>query len=846
MTCFKAAARAASAALCLCFAARADVLTQGVASVRQPAVGAAIDDTPAALSENPGGLGFVTSLSLDYLRQQAFADRGGSGDALFAAGALGPLVLGGGIDWQRPDSCFSCDRVRRISLGVALRFGVASLGVVRHSFSSDTASIDHLASWDVGLTIRPERFLSLSFSALDVDEPRIPGFTVQRRYVAGLGLRPFGEAVTLGADVAFLVCGDGPGDSPLGPCGAKNPGVRFTADVLFARGVHVIGEATRNAQLERWSGQVGLAFDFGHAGVRYAQAISHLAGGQGNLKVHLSAEELPGIRAGSHAALVKLDEALGDKGPGLVGSLLGGVRHDPHAATLAALHKLANDPSVKAVVLKSSGLPGSMGKAEELRRSITTLRTSGKKVLFFLESGGDLEYYVASAADRIYAAPQSVLAINGFSATALFAASGLQKLGVKAEFVRVGAYKNFPDTFTRESMSAEQHEVEDALLDDVYGRFVHEVAARRSLPEEKLKALLDRGLLRPKEALEAGLLDGLVYPDQLEEEVGKALGGPVALREVAVPGGAEHEVRWGGKPRIALIRVEGNIAQGETRSDPFGAVQMVGSATVVRQIRKAADDPAVKAIVVRIDSPGGDGNASDLIWRELDRVRKEKRKPVVASMGDVAASGGYYVAVAADEIFAEPLTITGSIGVFVPKFSAVELYEKLGLRFETVKRGKSADLFGTSRPLAEDEKQMLQEWVNEFYEAFLDRVARGRGLTRDQVDAVARGRVWTGRRALEKKLVDQLGGLEEALASAKARAGLSQADVEVVDAGSPASIGLSQLAGASLGVEEKLDAAFSLLAGLPSRDAVRVLRALQLIGDPGTLRAVLPYSIELH
>src|SRR5204863_1651185 len=283
----------------------------------------------------------------------------------------------------------------------------------------------------------------------------------------------------------------------------------------------------------------------------------------------------------------------------------------------------------------TGGMPLGLARAEELRAAIEDLKASGKKVLFYLESAGDLEYSVALSADRIYTAPQAVLLVNGFAATALFAAAGLDKLGVKAEFFRVGAYKNAPDLFTRTGMSREQREVESSLLDDLYGRYVKRISDARHLEVSKVKSLLDEGILKPGEAVQAGLIDGLVYPDQLEEEAGKLLGQTVTLRKVGTGTPSRRELRWGNRPRIAVVRVVGDIVRGEGGRDPFGAVRIAGSDTIVRRIRQAADDPRIAAIVVRIDSPGGDGTASDLIWRELTRARKEKGKPVIASMATV-------------------------------------------------------------------------------------------------------------------------------------------------------------------------------------------------------------------
>ncbi|TMA20690.1 MAG: signal peptide peptidase SppA, partial [Deltaproteobacteria bacterium] len=399
---------------------------------------------------------------------------------------------------------------------------------------------------------------------------------------------------------------------------------------------------------------------------------------------------------------------------------------------------------------------------------------------------------------------------------------------------RVGAYKNAPDLFTRSGMSGEQREVESSLLDDLYGRYVRRISDARHLDERKVKSLLDEGILKPGEAVQAGLIDGLVYPDQLEEEAGKVLGANVTLKKIGTDQPAERDLRWGRRRRIAVVRVEGNIARGEGGRDPFGAVRVAGSDAIVRRIRRAADDASVAAIVVRIDSPGGDGTASDLIWRELVRARKEKKKPVIASMGDVAASGGYYVAAGADAIFAGPATITGSIGVFVGHFDASELFGKLGLNLVTIKRGESADLFHPQRSLTDHERKTLQAWVDDFYELFVTRVAEARGLTSADVHRVAQGRIWTGSQALERRLVDRLGGLEEALAEARRRAGFA-ADEEVeVDDEEAVSVDLTSFAGATA------------LEAVPFGFGPRALRALSLLGDADTLRAALPFDLEVR
>jgi protease-4 len=646
-----------------------------------------------------------------------------------------------------------------------------------------------------------------------------------------VGIRPLGEILDLAADLRWTECTN----SPTAICGLSHEDWFVTAQARLFRGVTLIGQLGFLNGSATTTGLIGLQLDLAHLGVAYAPAFG---GGDArdNVRIRASTERWPSAAVPVlHAVEIDLKRALARPQPGLANLVFGGTTRDPLQLTLEALRRLSRDSSVSAVVFRTGGLPLGLARAGELRAGIENLKASGKKVLFYLESGGDLEYSVALPADRIYAAPQAVLLVNGFSATALFAAAGLDKLGVKAEFFRVGAYKNAPDLFTRSGMSGEQREVETSILDDVYGRYVRRIAEARHLDEAKVRALLDEGILKPREAVQAGLIDGLVYPDQLEEEAGKVVGGKAHLRKISVERPDERDLRWGGRPKIGVVRVTGDIVRGEGARDPFGAVEVAGSDAITRRIRGLADDPGVAAIVVRIDSPGGDGNASDLIWRELVRAREEKKKPVIASMGDVAASGGYYVAAGADEIFAGPATLTGSIGVFVGHFDASELFGKLGLNLVTLKRGASADLFNPNRGLDAAERKTLQAWVDDFYATFVDRVAEARNLSRDQVDAVARGRVWTGAQALDRKLVDRLGGFEDALAEAKRRSGLdADADVDLDDSYA-IDVGISDLAGGARSLDF-----------VPMNLGPRAVRALRLLGEPGTLRAALPFDLEVQ
>jgi protease-4 len=833
-------------------AARAQEIARPLnAGVEPPVRSLLLDDDATALAGNPASLAFAGKLQLDFVHESGTGGSALAGNGLYLAAGLSSLVLGTALEWTRPGA--SCSAAtpcgRRFSLGAGIKAGRLGLGATYHANSSrESADLDSLTSWDLGVVLRPTRFLALGFAALDVNAPSFAGTHLPRRYAASLGIRPFEELLSLTADAYVSDCGGTPAlFAAPGPraCGAGSPDLRFAADFAVVPGLRLIGQLAYGAQEQRTSGQVGLQFDWSHLGIRGSQEFRP-TGGRSAFKIRLTQQSQPSFRFGRRRAVeIDLDRALRRPSVSVIDLLLGGSSPpDPLALTLSTLRRLSRDPRIVAVVLRTSGLRVGMGTAEELRTGIGQLRSAGKKVLFYLESGGDLEYYVASSADRVFAAPQAVLLVNGFSATAIFAAAGLDKLGVRAEFFRVGAYKTAPDLFTRSESSSEQREVQEALLDDVYGRFTRAVVERRGVTEAKLKGLLDKGLLKPGEAVNEKLLDGLVYADQLGEEVGKLFGADkMDLEKIGVTPPDAKETRWGGRERIGVVRVEGEIVA-EGVGGAFGAIKLASAHRLARRIRALADDPAVSAIVVRIDSPGGDGNASDLLWRELIRARKEKGKPVIASLGDVAASGGYYVAVAADEIFAEPSTITGSIGVFIGHFDASALYGKLGIAFSTARRGASADLFSTARALTDKERAMLQDWVESFYAQFVARVAEGRRMTPASVDAIARGRVWSGSQAKDRGLIDALGGFTEAVARAKERAGLSR-DAEVVldDEGRP---GADLLDAALSGALARAIEESPIARALPQGEAARVVRALGALGEPGTVRARMPYDLELR
>ncbi len=439
-------------------------------------------------------------------------------------------------------------------------------------------------------------------------------------------------------------------------------------------------------------------------------------------------------------------------------------------AFVEALDRAARDGSVRGVVLRIGPSDAGWARLGELRAAIGRFRKTGKPVYAHLESGGNAEYYLASACDRIFAVPTGILDVSGLSSEVTFFAGTFEKLGVEAQFEGVGKYKNAPNQYTERGFTEPHREQMEALVGSLYEQYLAAIAAGRHKSRDEAQALVDGGPYDARQAVAAGLVDELVYADELEGRFKDASRLTVG-RYLRSDGPSAFDSR----PRLALVYVVGEIASGRSSRGGLGG-DVAGSDSVAAAIRKAREDEGVRALVVRIDSPGGSGVASDVIWRELRLTAA--RKPVVASMGDVAASGGYYVAMGADAIVAEPGTITGSIGVFGGKFSLRGLYDKLGLSKEIVSRGRNAALFTDYRPWSDEERAHVRGLMTAFYREFVSKVAERRGRSFEEIHAVAQGRVWSGSEAVERGLADRLGGLGEAVALAKERAHVA-ADQEV-------------------------------------------------------------------
>ncbi len=432
--------------------------------------------------------------------------------------------------------------------------------------------------------------------------------------------------------------------------------------------------------------------------------------------------------------------------------------------------KAKRDNRIQAILLRLGYLQCGWAKINEIRDLVLDFRKTGKKVYATIEEtiDADKEYYLASACDRIIFHPSGLMFLNGLGGHIPFFKKGLDSLGVVYEWERIEKYKTAMNQFTEKGFTPAHKEMMESLYGEIYSHYVNEVAEARGKSEEEIKALLDYGFFQGPKAKEAGLADDLLYEDELQDILqtnGRKISKISHERYLDIKPSSLGLFR--GK-KIALIYGTGTILTGE------GTYQMMGSTTVARWIRQARNDHSIEAVVFRVDSPGGSSVGSDVIWREVTLTKKEK--PIIVSMSDLAGSGGYWVAMSAHKIVAQPQTWTGSIGVYFGKPNLINLYEKLGVTSERLTFGDKADIFSTFREWTPEERQIIKTEIEWLYDQFLAKVAEGRNMTIEEVDRIAKGRVWTGSQALERGLVDELGGLSRALALAKELAGIPDAE----------------------------------------------------------------------
>lgn len=811
--------------------------TDGVSVPATPLAG---EHDARAVDSNPGGLALLRgpelAIALNLEDDRAATATAGSGLGMYAATSVGGALipkfgLGLGVEWLYPPrSQLTPDpgQPLRVSFGAAAAVGASTgIGVSWHHFLGEGA-VRGLDAFDVGLSTRWGSHLGLGGGVRDLSTGSVASARVQRRYQLEAVVRP------LGRDNATVAIGGRVGEAHGDIDGWGRAALRVvrglylvgTVESRAVRAVDISPQGSVERSLRDARVSLGIELSFGTFGVAaFASGARDTRGdrrglGGGFVATLSTAPPASVIPPTDHMERVELTGTLG-------------VRQV--TAIVVRLREIGRDASAKAVVATFDGIDAGWAALQELRNELIALRRRGKKVFAYMVSGTGRDYYVASAADKIYIDPAGGLRLVGMARHTFYFRGAFDRFGVMPQFERIGDYKSAPEQFTQTGPTPIAARMHEELVDSLWGQWLAEVAASRQLSQPELAALVDQGPYTSGDLTKLGkLVDAVAVPEQVARLIALELGNDYGI---GAPTRTRPE-RWR-LPAVAVIYVDGDITDGRSKTLPLIQQSLAGAETLVAALTAARSDPSIGAIVLRIDSPGGSAIASELLAREVFATRGVK--PIICSLANVAASGGYYLAAGCDAIFAEPMTVTGSIGVFYGKFDLSGLLAKLGVSVTTRKRGQRADIDSLYRPYSDEERAVLMTKLRYMYDRFVQAVARGRTLTTDAVDAVGRGHVYTGAQARALSLIDKFGGVGDAIDEAKRRMGLSlTAAVELRE--------LPKTADSVLGVIGKLagvSAQATLdLADLPAlRELFRGIGASWLVA-PDAAQARLPYDLE--
>jgi protease-4 len=729
------------------------------------------EDSAEALLLNPANLGYQPGGELRYTGVNCpNTQKTACGDAFDLAA---PLFWGFGtglrLDYVEPPAGlpfpFNGPNYTWITWGLGWKLGdTLAFGFSLERSYSTSSYLNGLFGITAGVTFRPNSRFAFAAVARDFNgpssQPLLPGGSpvLDPSYVAGLDFRPTGtRAVDVGLEVKWL---EGSNEVlPKAIASFDIPGLGR------ARGDIEVGHLP-NDERRAVVGTAGLELYLGHASVGGGIIAGNGLGSGSAVGEYVTASVSsyvnPGLPKLARAVWLRVEDTPGTRG---------------HVALLRRLWKISEAEDIKSLTLVLRADPASsFAHAEELADAIRVLRARGKKVMCSLEDGSSRALYVCANANRIVLSPGGTFRFAGLSTQYFYLARLLAKLGVKTDFVRVSPHKSAPEQFTNNEAGDVARADHEDLLRENEAIFTKDVAAGRHLTVEQVRSIADHGIALPEEARAANLVDQLVFDDEVERATQEMDGSPIAYERYGED--TKPAERFGAEDKVAVLYVEGDIVDGRSSHVPLVDMKLVGSYSIADTVRELRDDPHVKSVVLRIESPGGATTASDVMWRELSLLGK--KKPLVVSMGSVAASGGYYIASAGRVIFAEPLSVTGSIGVFFGKADVSGLLQKLGVNVETYKTSPHADVDSPFRGLTDEERTRAEGVIDHVYDTFLDRVATSRHMSHDAVDAVGKGRVWTGEEAFDRHLVDRLGGIREALEMARALGGLRE-DAPIVE-----------------------------------------------------------------
>ena len=764
----------AAASLAIGYAQASEPLPTRAERIPSPGRSVASDESSEALSLNPANIAFVPGAELRWTGVRCpDTAKVGCGHAFSASTpVLFGLSTGLRVDYVTPPGGpdgagfpYNGYDYTWITWGLGYRVSdKLSFGAtVQRSYSTNTYT-DGLFGLTAAVSYRPYTHFGFAAVVRDFNSPSPQGLpprgepVLDRSYVLAMAFRPTGtRAFELGVEGKYLETSDLV--VPRATAVIEIPGVgRARGDVEVShlendqrRGV--VGSAGLEISFSGVTAGGGALFG---SGLGNPQSIAEYA------TASIASYSTPGVPRTTRAVWIRNESTPGPRS---------------HVAMLRRLWQLADEKEVSVVTMVMRAEPvASFAHAEELADAFRLLRAKGKRVLCSWEDGGPKALFACASANRIVVNPAGGVRYSGIHTTYFYLARLLANLGIKAEFVRIGAHKAAPEQFMNEKASDVARADHEDFLRQTEAVFVRNLSIYRKIPEEQIRASTAKGPFTSGEARDAGFVDAFAFDDELERASQDLAGRKIAYEKLE-EGPKVHEY-FGSKNEVAILYVDGDIVDGRSQKIPLLDIKLTGSYTIAETVKKLKDDDQIKAVVLRVESPGGSSLAADVMWRELKLLGD--KKPLIVSMGSVAASGGYYISAPARQIYALPLTLTGSIGIFYGKADISELLGKIGVGIETYKTTPRADAESLFRPFTEDEKKELDHKVHQFYDVFLDRVATGRHMTKEEVDAVGQGRVWTGQQALEHKLVDKMGGIRDALDAARAAGGLPS-DAPIVE-----------------------------------------------------------------
>lgn len=730
---------------------------------RLPLQTPATSDDPLAVWINPALLGAGKTAGFSYLH--TFNDSTVSGDDAFSI-SLGSVAFGAefmslGLTTER----YETNRYT-IGFGHRLMKGLY-IGSSYSWHSSELCDVDGASTWSMGLLARPFRKIALGVVGRDLNSPTYLDTEFKPMLEVSAALRPLDERLTL---FATYLAREKELDGPF-PAPQPKSFFSYGVEMRPLDGIVLTAGADEN---ENISGS--LTLNVASSGLTSIFTRQKAKDGSdektyGTTVLTMGPYWHESVFMPTKGYLeIDLSGSIGESRPPF--SLFGGGPRYVLRELLDRLEYAKSARDVRAIVLRCHGVSANLAVYDELRQALIDFGRTGKMVIAHIESPGNGAYYLVTASDYIILTPNGGVDLTGFKSEALFVRGTLEKLGVKANYARVGKYKSAVEQMTEDKLSEPSREAYNAVLDDRYDKFIEDIASGRGITEQEAREIIDGGPYVAPDALREGLVDTLAYwdevPDIVADLVGRQIEGvPYSRFARRTP----LRTRWDEPPTIGIVYGVGGILSGKNRRDMLLG-DIMGSETITEAFKQMREDDCVRAVVFRVDSPGGEMTASDQIRRAVELTAKEK--PVIVSMGGVAGSGGYHVACDGTMILADEATITGSIGVFGLWFHTRGLYEKIGVNKDIFLRGKHADFFPTWREVTDEDFELAQYYVDKFYDKFVADVSKGRGMGVDEVHAVAQGRIWSGKRAEEIGLVDKIGGIREAIRLAKREAGIRE------------------------------------------------------------------------